>query len=383
MQHQDPASTTHAAPSILRGEAPLLPIVATTAAFFLFGKAWLADLSSLPWAALMFVWLFVVILWSAIRVVHHAECLAIRLGEPYGTLILTLSVISIEVMMIATLMITGSDNPSLARDTMLAVIMIVLNGMVGLTLLLGALRYREQSYNLQGANAYLSVIIPLAVLSLVLPTYTVSTDAPTLSGFQAVFLALVSVALYGTFLAIQTGRHTGYFTEHHAADQTQGQDGHGHGDLVVRSLPLHAALLLAYMLPVVLLAKKIAIPMDHGIATLGLPAALGGFIVAALVLTPEALGALAAARANRLQRSVNILLGSVLATIGLTVPAVLIVSLATGETLELGLQHADLILLLVTLAVSVVTFSTARTNLLQGAVHLILFLAYVMLIFAP
>jgi hypothetical protein len=218
----------------------------------------------------MFGWLFAIILWSAIRVVHHAECLAQKLGEPYGTLILTLSVITIEVMMIATLMLHGSNNPGLARDTMFAVVMIVLNGLVGLSLLLGALRYREQQYNLQGANAYLSVILPLAVLALILPDFTVSTEEPSLSGFQALFLVVMTLALYGTFLAIQTVRHTGYFTVGDAAADD------GHGDLGVGSLPFHALLLLAYMLPVVLLAKKIAIPIEYGIETLGLPAALGG-----------------------------------------------------------------------------------------------------------
>ncbi|MGB5832906.1 MAG: calcium:proton antiporter [Thiohalocapsa sp.] len=369
-------------PSIARSEAPLLPIVATGAAFLVFGKTWLSDLSDLVWLALMFCWLFAAILWAAIRVVHHADCLAVKLGEPYGTLILTVSVISIEVLMISALMLSGSNNPALARDTMFAVIMIVLNGMVGLTLLVGALRYREQSYNLQGANAYLSVIIPLAVLSLVLPNYTVSTATPTLSSFQAVFLILICVALYGSFLAIQTVRHTGYFDQLDPAPEN-GEDDQGHGALVIRSLPFHALMLLAYIIPVVLLAKQLAVPIDYGIETLGLPAALGGFIVAALVLTPEAISGVGAALANRLQRSVNIFLGSVLATIGLTVPAVLVISLFSGKPLELGLQHADLVMLLVTLAVSMVTFSAMRTNLLQGVVHLILFFAYVMLVFAP
>ena len=365
--------------SVPRAEAPLAPIVATTVLFLLFGKGWLADLSNPLWLGFHFLWLFAVILWAALKVVHHAECLAVKLGEPYGTLILTLSVITIEVMMITTLMLHGGENPALARDTMFAVIMIVMNGLVGLALLLGALRHREQTYNLQGANAYLSVIIPLAVLALVVPDYTVSTAAPTLSGFQAAFVVVMCVALYGTFLAIQTVRHAGYFT---AGDGPQG-DEHGHDGLVIRSLPFHAVMLLAYMLPLVLLAKKIAVPLEYGIETFALPVALGGFVVAALVLTPEAIGAIESALANRLQRSVNILLGSVLATIGLTVPAVLVVSLVTGQTVELGLQNADFVLLVLTLAVSVVTFSAARTNVLQGMVHLILFLAYMMLIFAP
>ena len=203
--------TTTAAGPLWRSEAPLAFVLATLCAFLLFGKDWLADLSNPLWLAAMFGWLFATILWAALRVVHHADGLAVRLGEPYGTLILTLSVISIEVLMISALMLTGDHNPTLARDTMFAVVMIVLNGLVGLSLLLGALRFREQTHNLQGANAYLSVIVPLATLSMVLPDMTVSTATPTLTTFQSVFLILVCVGLYGTFLAMQTVRHRGYF----------------------------------------------------------------------------------------------------------------------------------------------------------------------------
>jgi len=368
---------------MLRAEAPLAVVVATTFAFLAFGKGWLADLSNPLWLGLMFTWLFAVILWAALKVVHHADCLAVKLGEPYGTLILTLSVISIEVLMIAALMLSGSNNPTMARDTMFAVVMIVLNGMVGLTLVLGALRHHEQTYNLQGANAYLSVITPLALLTLLLPDLTISTATPSLTGFQSAFLIVICIALYGTFLAIQTLRHRGYFTDPAAQDGNGPSEHAEHGVLVLHSVPFHALFLLAYLIPVVLLAKKLAVPIDYGIEVLRLPAALGGFIVAALVLTPEAIGAVKAALANRLQRAVNIFLGSVMATIGLTVPAVLAISLATGKTVELGLQDTDPLMLAVTLMVAMVTFSAARTNLLQGVVHLTLFLAYLMLIFAP
>jgi Ca2+:H+ antiporter len=380
-------------PGLLRGDWPLLVVVATTLLFLLFGKGWLAELGNPLWLVLMFGWLFGAILWAALKVVHHADMLAETLGEPYGTLILTLSVISIEVLMISALMLAGDNNPTLARDTMFAVVMIVLNGMVGLTLLLGALRHGEQSYNLQGANAYLSVIIPLALLSLVLPDFTQSTPVRTLSGFQSLFLILASLALYGTFLAIQTVRHRWYFRgaepatpgDAEAAAEPAAEPGadHQHGAHEPGPVAFHAILLLAYLIPVVLLAKKIAIPIDYGIETLALPAALGGFVVAVLVLTPEAVGAVRSALANRLQRAVNIFLGSVLATIGLTVPAVLTISLVTGRAVELGLDPTDVLMLFITLLVSVVTFSAARTNLLQGVVHLILFGAYLMLIFAP
>ncbi len=367
----------------LRAEAPLVFVVATMVAFLVFGGGWLTDLSDPRWLALMFAWLFATILWAALKVVHHADCLAVKLGEPYGTLILTISVISIEVLMISALMLSGSNNPTLARDTMFAVIMIVLNGMVGLTLLLGALRHGEQDYNLQGANAYLSVIIPLAILTMLLPDLTVSTPTPTLTGFQAVFLVVICIALYGTFLAIQTVRHRGYFTNAASMPDHGDAEADDHEPTGLRSTPVHAMLLLAYLVPVVVLAKKLATPIDYGIEELAWPAALGGFIVAALVLTPEAVGAVRAGLANRLQRAVNIFLGSVMATIGLTVPAVLTISLLTGRTVELGLQGADIIMLITTLLVAMVTFSAQRTNLLQGVVHLVLFLAYLMLIFSP
>lgn len=366
--------------SILRTDYALVPIAITLILFLIFGDGWLADLSDPLWLGLMFTWLFAAILWGAIRVVHHADCLAVKLGEPYGTLILTLSVISIEVLMILALMLTGSNNPTLARDTMFAVVMIVLNGMVGISLLLGAIRYREQCYNLQGANAYLGLIIPLAVLSMVLPNFTISTPEPTLNGFQTLFLILTSSALYGIFLVIQTSRHSGYFTIQGEDDSVNNDDHHG---LVLRPIPFHFLLLAAYLIPVVLMAKKLAIPLNYGIEQLGAPVALGGFVVAALVLTPEALGAVGAALHDRLQRSVNILLGSVLATIGLTVPAVLTIGLATGKKVELGLQGADMTMLLLTLVVAIVTFSSDRTNVLQGSIHLVLFFAYLMLIFAP
>ncbi|MGH8772343.1 MAG: calcium:proton antiporter, partial [Burkholderiales bacterium] len=197
--------------SLLRREWPLLLSITTAALFLAFGKSWLADLSSPLWFAFIFGWLFVVILMSAFLVVRHAESLAVKLGEPLGTLVLTLAVTGMEVMIIAAVMATGDGNPTVARDAMYAVVMIVLNGMVGLALLLGGLRYHEQTYNLLGANAFLAVIVPIAVLGLVLPNFTVSSPGPTLSSFHAVFLSVMSVGLYGVFLAIQNVRHRDYF----------------------------------------------------------------------------------------------------------------------------------------------------------------------------
>jgi len=369
--------------STLRQEWLLGAAFATTALFLLFGKGWLADLSNPLWFALMLVWLFAVILSSAFAVVHHAESLAVRLGEPLGTLVLTLSVIGIEVMMISAVMLTGEGKPALARDTMFGIVMIVLNGMIGVALLLGGLRHHEQEYNLQGANSFLSLIVPLTVLGLVLPNFTRASAGPTLSVFQSVFLAIMSIGIYSIFLIIQNWRHREYFVKPAKALERQGEgSAAGHAaDIATNSITYHALFLVMYLLPVVVLAEEIALPIDHGIEVLHAPLALGGFLVAALILSPESLSATRAALANDLQRSINILLGSVLASIGLTIPAVLTIGLVTGKTIVLGLEPADSLLLVLTLAVCALTFISNRTNVLSGAVHLLLFLAYVMLIF--
>jgi Ca2+:H+ antiporter len=368
--------------TIVRQEKAFVVSVATALIFTVFGSHWFDDLSHMGTVSVLFVWLFAVIMWSAFAVVRHADCLAVRLGEPYGTLVLTLAVISIEVMMIAAVMVTGGETPTLARDTMYAVIMIALNGMVGVTLLLGGLRHREQQYNLQGANAFLAVIVPLAILGLVLPNYTRSTDDPSFTTPQAIFMIVLSVGIYSVFLGIQTVRHRSHFLQPQL-DLEGGAEASGgeHSALNLRSSPYHAVMLLLYLLPLIVLAKKLAYPIDHGIEVLGLPHALGGFIVAVLILSPEALGAGRAALGNQLQRSINILLGSVLATISLTIPAVLMIGMITGKHVVLGLDGEEAVMLMATLLVSILTFASGRTNVLQGAVHILLFLAYVMLIF--
>jgi len=345
-------------------------------AFFIFGPTLQNDFDRPLWLATIFIWLFAVVLGSALAVVRHAELLAELVGEPYGTLILTLSVTSIEVMSIAAVMMHGDNNPTLARDTLFAVAMIILNGMVGLSLLLGAWRHREQQYNLQGANAYLGVIIPLAVFSLVMPDFTISTQGPTLSISQQIFLVGISVGLYAAFLALQIHRHRAYFILQEEAKGVVYTATHARP----RGPLFHAFFLVAYIAPVVFLAEQLALPVDYLIETLHIPAAVGGVIMAILVATPEAIGAVRAALANQLQRSINIFLGSVLSTIGLTVPAIVLISRFTGRGIELGLQHTDLMMLLLTLTVSLVTFSSGRTNILQGVVHLVLFFAYLFLI---
>ena len=373
------AKNTQQFGSAIRAEFPLLVGLGTVAIFLAVGS----DLNELTTHALpllgVFVWLFAVILWSAMCVVRHADCLAIKLGEPYGTLILTLSAISIEVVMISTAMLHGANNPTLGRDAIFAVIMIALNGLVGLSLMLGGLRYREQHYNIQGVNAYLNVIMALAVLGLVLPNFTTSTSGPTFSTEQGIFFATVSLLLYAIFLLIQTLRHRGYFL-----DVKETATKHSPHHLArVRSTGFHALMLLLYLAAVIFLAEKFAVPLDNSIEQFHMPQAFGGAVIAALVLSPEGLGGITASLHNQLQRSINILFGSVLATIGLTIPAVLMIGLLTKRSVALGLQGGNLPLLLLTLAVSVVTFTSRKTNVLQGCIHLLLFAVFVLLIFAP
>ena len=366
---------------ILRSETGLMVGIVTTLLFLTLGKTWLADLADPLRSGFFFAWLFAVMLWASFAVVRHADALAIKLGEPFGTLILTLSVINIEVIMVSAVMLTGAENPTLGRDMMLSVVMIVMNGLVGLSLLLGGRRHWEQRFNLQGANTFLAVLIPLAVLGLVLPSYTRSTDDGSYSVPQAIFLIIVTICLYGAFLALQTVSHKQYFRAV-PEEESSSTDAHaGEHGFALRSVPFHAALLVAYMIPIVLLSKSMAKLVDHGIHVAGAPVALGGLLVAVLVLTPEGLAAVRAALGNQLQRSINICLGSSLSTIGLTVPAVLCIGLATGKAVVLGLEPPETVLLLLTLGVSVVNFSSGRSNVIQGVIHLILFATYLVLVF--
>ena len=364
--------------SLVRSEFSLIIGVVTAAIFLWFGSRLVENIEHPGAMGVVFLWLFVAVLWSAISVVRHADCLAVKCGEPYGTLILTLSAITIEVMMISAAMLHGKNNPTLARDMMFAVIMIALNGLIGLSLLLGGLRHHEQNYNLQGASAYLNTIMVLAVLGLVLPNFTTSLSGPRFSTVQEVFLATTSIRLYAIFLLIQTTRHSEYFMESKSAALALG---HHRGPM--HSTVYHAVMLILYLLVVVVLAEKFAIPLDNSIERFGMPQAFGGAIVAGLVLAPEALSGINAARKNQLQRSVNILHGSVLASIGLTIPAVLTIGMISKRSVTLGIEGGNLPLLLLTLAVSVVTFTSGKTNVLQGCIHLLLFAVFLLLIFCP
>ncbi len=372
----DPSPRTP--PSLWRSELPLLAGLLVSGAAYFVLPGWFEDPPATPTRSiLLFAGLFAVIMWSAFSVVRHADCLAILLGEPLGTIILTLAVIGIEVTMISTVMLVGDANPELGRDTMFSVLMLVLNGLVGITLLVGGLKHHEPVFNLRGASAYLSVIIPLAGLGLVLPRYMTSTPDASASLSFSIFLIVMCAVLYTVFLGIQTLRHRHFFTQ--PADELDVVDAH-HPPASLRTVPVHAALLILTMVPVVLLAKKLAVLLDVGVEQLGAPPELAGLVVAVLVLTPEGVAAVRSAADNQLQRGVNICLGSALATIGLTIPAVIIIGFATGLNVQLGLTRVNEYFLFLTLLVCIVTFAGGRSNILQGAVHVVLFAAWIMLI---
>jgi Ca2+:H+ antiporter len=311
--------------------------------------------------------------------VYHAEVVAHRVGEPFGTLILALAVTIIEVALIVSMMVTGgTDTAELARDTVFAAVMIVCNGIVGLCLLFGGMRHHTQDFQLQGANAALSVLIALTTLSLVLPNVTATTAGRTFSPSQLVFAGLVSLVLYGSFVFVQTIRHRDFFLppegvseETHAAPPTN------------QAALVSAGLLLVSLVAVVGLAKMLTPFLERGIEAVAAPKSLVGIIIAALVLLPEGLAAFRAARLNRLQTSMNLALGSALASIGLTIPAVAAVSIALGKPLTLGLNVKEEVFLALTLIVSVSTLATGRTTVMQGVVHVVIFVAFLFLVVVP
>ncbi|GGC59748.1 calcium:proton antiporter [Chelatococcus reniformis] len=312
--------------------------------------------------------------------VHHAEVLALKLGEPFGSILLAVAVTVIEVALIVSIMVSGAaGSDQVARDTVFSAVMIVLNGVVGMCLILGGQRHHEQSFQLHGAAAALGVLGVLATMVLVMPNYTLATPGPEFSVPQLLFVAAVSLALYIVFVFVQTIRHRDYFldAESDTADAS---------DVIKPTAPVTAAsalLLLVSLTAVVLLAKLLSYPLDTAITSAGLPQAFVGVVIAAVVLLPEGIAAVRAALGNRLQNSINLALGSAIASIGLTIPTVAVVSWLMESKLTLGLITENVALLSLTLFVSTLTLGTGRTTVLQGAVHLVIFAVFLLLSAIP
>ena len=329
-------------------------------------------------AGLLFAAILLLILFGTVfAAVHHAEVVAEKIGEPFGTLLLTLSVTVIEVALIATIMLGEQSVTTLARDTVFAVVMLVCNGLVGVCILAGGLRYREQDIQVSGSSLYLSVLSVLATITLILPNYTLTTPGPVYSAGQLGFVSVVTILLYGVFLYTQTVRHRDYFVADGAAAAHEGPPPSN------RMIVLSTGLLLISLLAVVLLAKKFSQVVDAGAALIDAPPTFAGILVALLILMPEGVAAIAAARRNDLQKSINLALGSSLATIGLTIPAVAVAAYELDKQLVLGLPAQDMVLLALTLLLSLLTLGNGRTNILFGLVHLVVFAVFMFLVFVP
>ncbi|WP_337883496.1 ionic transporter y4hA [Chromobacterium haemolyticum] len=343
--------------------------------------AWAAIVAAPTFAASsLFIALLAVLLAGTVfAAVHHAEVVAHKVGEPYGTLILALAVTVIEVALIVSFMLAGGESKlALARDTIFSAIMITCNGIVGICLLLGGLRHREQNFQLSGAKVALTVLAAISVLALVLPNYGTSEPGPLLSSSQLAFTGVVSLVLYGAFVFVQTIRHRDYFL----LEGSHSEDEHAPPPSVKVTL-ISLALLLVCLVGVVSLAKLLSPSIEGFVEAAGAPAAVVGIIIAALVLLPEGLAAANAARADRVQTSLNLALGSALASIGLTIPTVALIFVVMGEPLILGLENKETIFLVLTLLVSSMSLAVGRTTILQGIVHLVIFASFVFFAISP
>jgi Ca2+:H+ antiporter len=321
-----------------------------------------------------------VLIGAVIAAVHHAEVVAHRVGEPFGTLILAIAVTVIEASLILSIMLAGGpDAAALPRDTIYAAVMIICNGVVGLCVLVGGLAHHEQSFRVEGASAGLAALIALSALALVLPVFTITKPGPMYNNAQLAFAAVTSAALWAVYVFIQTVRHREYFlapqgeseAEAHARAPTSRQTWTSFGLLVVS------------LVAVVGLAKLISPFIEQAVDRAGAPKAVIGIVIAMLVLLPETWAAVRAAHANRLQTSMNLAMGSALASIGLTIPVVAVASIVMGIPLILGLDPKGLVMLALTFLLATVTLATGRTHIMQGAVHLVVFAAFLFLAFVP
>jgi Ca2+:H+ antiporter len=317
----------------------------------------------------------IALLGCVVAAVHHAEVIAHRVGEPFGALILALSVTVIEAGLIVSIMLSGEPQPTLARDTIHAVTVLVLHLLAGACIVIGALRHRVQSFSTEGAQVFLTALIPMIVVVLILPNFTETTPGPTYSQAQMFFVAGVCLLRWLGFVFTQPGRHRDYFMEATQAGHGARPDG--------RTSLAAFGLLVAALTAVVLLAKSVSPFLTSAVSAAGAPVAIVGVIVAAIVLLPEAATALRAAADNRLQTSINLCLGSGIASIGLTIPVVVLVGWWLDQPLILGVGPADMLLLGLSCLIATITYGLGRSNLLSGVVHLILFTTWVFLIFRP
>jgi Ca2+:H+ antiporter len=355
----------------------------TVALFLLFGSTWLSDPISTPAAAVLFLWLFATMVWSAFGAIKVADMLAEILGEPLGSLVLTLTIICLEGVLIGIAIMTSDSGATIGRDTLLGANMIMINFAGGLALFLGGLRHREQTYNFQGTSAFLAVVIMLSVLGFILPNYTEATPRGSVTNVQATGIMIVTLFIYVTFLLIQIGRHKHFFEESDAPGKAEAASSPPSPKPKQEGLLRLSLLLVAGVVPILLLGKYLTTLLDHASNKLGTPPALGGVILALIVVSPKMISAVKAGLANQPQRAVNLALGSCAPAMGIIFPIILGIGIVTGKMIIMGAVPSDVILLALTLVLSALTFSGAHTTLLEGAAHLAVFFIYIVLMFSP
>jgi Ca2+:H+ antiporter len=334
----------------------------------------------MPVGAVLALVCLVGLMGSVIASVHHAEVVAHRVGEPFGTLVLSLAITIIEVALILSMMLANpTATATLPRDTVFATVMIICNGVVGLCLLVGGIRHREQSFHLEGANTGLATLIALSSLALVLPAFTTTVPGPTYSRAQLAFASIASIVLWATFVFVQTVRHRDYFLSAADPDAAHVQAGPPSDRLAAASF----GLLLVALIAVVGLAKVLSPKIEMAMAAAGAPKSAIGIVIALLVLLPETWAAARAAAANQLQTSFNLAFGSALASIGLTIPAVAVASVFVNVPLALGLDSKELVLLVLSFVVASITLVSGRTHVMPGVVHLVIFAAFVFFALIP
>lgn len=352
----------------------------TLTALPLLALAVLAAGLALPGAVPVLALAALALVGAVVAAVHHAEVVAHRVGEPFGTLVLALAVTVIEVALILSMMLAGgADKATLPRDTLFATVMIIANGVVGVCLLVGGLKHREQSFRVEGTGSGLAALVALSTLVLVMPTFTTSSPEGTYTDSQLIFAAASSLALWSVFVFIQTVRHRDYFLP---ASGTHDEAQHAEPPSAQRALASLGLLLLS-LVAVVGLAKLLSPSIEAVVAAVQAPRTVVGIVIAVIVLAPETWAAVRAARADRLQTSMNLAFGSALASIGLTVPVVVVAAVWLQLPLVLGLEAKDLVLLALSFVVGAITLASGRTNLMQGAVHLVIFAAFLFLALVP
>ena len=388
MVHPRSAQPLTAATSSVPPQTWLLLIAAwaVVGAFTVFGAGWLGPSMTPVTAGIAVAALFVTILAASFGVVKEADHLAHALGEPYGTLILTLSIVLIEVVLIASVLLGPGDFPTIGRDSIFAVMMIIMNLVMGLCLIAGHGRNGHQRYNAQGTASYLSMVVLLASIALVLPKYL--SGAGEFTRVQAIGISAITAVVYAVFLGLQMRSHRKLYMEPAPGDDADPAR-HAVGLLPqpartdTKFLVLRSALLIALILPIVLLAHHLAVVTDYGIAAAGAPTALGGVLIAIIVFTPESITAVKAAMNNEMQRAINLCLGAFVSTVGLTVPAVLVIGLVTGKQVIMSISNTETVLYIATVALGMLSFNGQRTSAVQGWMHLALFAIFGLLLFSP